>query len=434
MKSRANGWLRRWLINPLAFCFSHEAPKAQPAFSVPDVLKAPRKILIVPDGRAGGLFLGAPQFPGHSTPLCRGQNHSSGPCAQSIYRPGNPFCRRGDGLRRLSPPPGRQTPRSCAAPSGTSVRYRLFLQHRREFLPRLFLLQKRGHTSGSGSSETIFLSSMSRLCRARRRVMNANASRSFSARSAYPRSKTGCPGSVSKAGAKEIRGRYLVSRKPGERFVGLDVSTCTGNRPTVKQLRSIAEVATALANTRTLVFFDSTERKAANRIKATLGQKVLLCQTDDLPKTVALLEACHQLIACNTDLFHLAVAMGLPVTGIFSSSDIARWVPADRKGVEILEYETLKNWRPQQVSNTIQQRALIHSLGKGITGSICGGCHRPGPSPVPDRLFFYVRNYDNMAPGLPVHPLLEKCHNGIKTPGHTGCRIFLSIIISIGYV
>lgn len=363
MKSRANGWLRRWLIKPLAFCFSHKAPKAQPAFSVPDVLKAPRKILIVPDGRAGGLFLGAPQFQAIRHRYAEARITLLVHAHKAYIAREIPFVDEVMVYEDFLLPLGGKLRGLVRRLQEQAFDIVFFFSTEESFCPAYFCYKSGADLRVGFQRDDFPFINVQIVPRPETRYERERLALLLRTLG-IPQVKDRVSWPVSKAGAEEIRERYLVSRKPGERFVGLDISTCTGNRPTVKQLQSIAEVATALANTRTLVFFDSTKRKAANRIKATLGQKVLLFQTDDLPKTVALLEACHQLIACNTDLFHLAVAMGLPVTGIFSSSDIVRWVPADRKGVEVLEYETLKNWRPQQVSNTIQQRLLSTAPAK----------------------------------------------------------------------
>jgi hypothetical protein len=63
-----------------------------------------------------------------------------------------------------------------------------------------------------------------------------------------------------------------------------------------------------------------------------------------------------RLISCNTDLFHLAVAMGLPVTGVFSNQDVERWAPEDREGIDIFDYDSFRAWSPKQIGDLVRQR------------------------------------------------------------------------------
>ncbi len=357
MTSQANGRLRRWLINPIAFRFSagQKNNDVQPAFSVAAALKAPGRILVIPDGRAGGLFLGASQFWAirHRYPEARISllvHTKKAYIAREI-----PFVDEVIEYEDFLLPLGGKLRDLVQQLQERKFDIAFFFSTEESFCPAYFCYKSGAHLRIGFQRDDFPFFNIRIVPRPEARYELERLALLLSTLG-IPQVKERVSWSVSKEGATKIRERYLVGRQSGEQFVGLDISSCTGNRPTFKQLQNVAEVAANLSNTRALVFFDYAERKAANRIKEALGQKVLLFQTDDLPKIVALLEACHQLIACNTDLFHLAVAMGLPVTGIFASRDIIRWVPTDRKGVEILEYETIKRWGPQQISNTFQQR------------------------------------------------------------------------------
>ena len=357
MTFQANDWLRRWLVHPLALRLSSESDRDQPAFSVAAALKGPKSILIIPDGRAGGLFLGASQFwairqrypDSEITLLVQAQKQY---IAREIPFVNNVLVYE-DFLLPLS---GKT--RDVVRRLTESAFDIAFLFSTEESLCPAYYCYKSGAHIRIGFQRDDFPSVNVRIVPRPEPCYESERLALLLRTLGIPQVREHVSWSVSRETAKRIRDRFLVARKPDERFVGLDVSSSSGSRPTPKQLLAIAEQTSKLPDARTLVFFDYRERKTANRIKDALGPRALLFQTDDLPKLVALLEVCDRLIACNTDLFHLAMSMGRPVTGILSAPDVLRWVPPEREGVDILEYEVLKHWSPHQVGDAMKQRAL----------------------------------------------------------------------------
>ncbi len=357
MASQANDWLRRWLVHPLALRLSSESDGDQPTFSIAAALKDPKRILIIPDGRAGGLFLAASQlwairqrYPeAEITLLVQAQKQY---IAREI-----PFVNSvlvyEDFLLPLS---GRT--RDVVRQLTEAAFDIAFLFSTEESLCPAYYCYKSGAHIRIGFERDDFPSVNVRIVPRPEPCYEPERLALLLRTLGIPQVRERVSWSVSKEAAKRIRDRFLVARRPDERFVGLDVSSPSGSRPTTKQLLAIAEQTSKLPDARTLLFFDYRERKTANRIKEALGPRALVFQTDNLPKLVALLEVCDHLIACNTDLFHLAMSMGRPVTGILSAPDVLRWVPPEREGVDILEYEVLKHWNPQQVGDAVRQRVL----------------------------------------------------------------------------
>ena len=141
--------------------------------------------------------------------------------------------------------------------------------------------------------------------------------------------------SISPEGAKKILDRYLGERRGQEKFVGIDISSGIGPPVSYRQWQGIVRAVDQTC--RSIIFFDFEQRQVANKLKEMLCQRALLFQTDDLPRTVALMEVCDGFIAGNTDLFHLSVAKWLPTVGLVSKQDIPRWVPADCPYVRVLD-------------------------------------------------------------------------------------------------
>ncbi len=159
--------------------------------------------------------------------------------------------------------------------------------------------------------------------------------------------------SASPEGAGKVLDRYLGGRRDQERLVGIDTSSGIGPPLSFRQWQTIVRAVDETY--RAVIFFDFEQRHVANRLKETLGQRALLFQTDDLPRTVALMEACDGFIAGNTDLFHLAVTIGLPTVGILSEGDIPRWAPADERHVRVVGRTRLKEGAGAQIVGMLSE-------------------------------------------------------------------------------
>lgn len=355
MMSQANGWLRRWLINPVAFRFSVVSGKGEnsPLFSVADVLNAPGCILVIPDSRAGGLFLGAPQFWAIRHRYPNADISLLVHARQEYIAKKIPFVNNVIAYEDFLLPLGPKLRNVVQRLQESKFDIAFCFTDKENFCPAYLCYRSDAHLR-VGFQRDDFPFFNVRIVPRQTSCYEPERLSLLLRTLGIPEVKEKVSWSVSRKGAEKIRQRFLVGKKEGERFIGLDVSSSTGGRPGSRQLQGIAEAASTLPNTRVLVFFDYAQRKTANQIKEALLQKALLFQTDDLPKIVALLEACQGLVACNTDLFHLAVVMGRSVVGIFPSADVARWITPGQEDVKILEHETLKGWNAQQLTSAVQ--------------------------------------------------------------------------------
>ena len=349
------GWLQQRLINPIAFHLSSilkQNSSAHSAFSVASVLEAPRQVLIIPDDRPGGLFLGASQFWAirnryPESRICLLTHASRAyiarelPFVDGVIVYSDFFLPFGGKLREAVKELREQTfdiafcfsdeASFCPAYLCYKSEARIRIGFQRQDFP-FFNIRIVPH------GETRYIPNRFALILRTLGIPPVNEQASWS---------------VSEQGARRVQSRFLVGREADEQFVGLDISHTSGDRPSGKQFQTISEQIVARPGVRVLVFFDFSQRKTANQIKETLGQKALLFQTDNLPKIVALLRACTRIITCNTDLFHLAAAMGLPITGIFDPRDIEPWVPPSRENIEIVVSQTVQNWTPQQIDEAL---------------------------------------------------------------------------------
>ncbi|MCZ6631860.1 MAG: hypothetical protein O7G87_00515 [bacterium] len=355
MSIQALNFLQR-LVNPLAFHLSsvRRSSDSQAVFSLVDALEAPTQILIVPDSRSGGLFLGASQFWAirnryPEARLCLLVHTHKEYIAREI-----PFIDEVIVYEDFLLPVGGRLREALRQLREKRFDLAFCFSDETSFCPA-YLCYKSGSRIRIGFQRKDFPFFNIRIVPRPEPCYELQRLSLLLRTLGIPQVKERVSWSISEEGAQKIQNRFLVGRKKHERFVALDVSSSLGDRPGPKQLQAIAEFIVTQSNTRVLVFFDYAQRKIAQQIKEALSQDALLFQTDDLPKIVALLEACELLISCNSDLFHLAVAMGLSVTGFFDSHDMDRWVPPTQKGVQVFESETVKTWTPHQIQEVFSE-------------------------------------------------------------------------------
>lgn len=357
MLSQANDFLRRLLINPLSFYLSTSSKSREscPAFSVASALKSPKQVLIIPDSRAGGLFLGAPQFWAIRHRYPQAQISLLVHSHKEYIAREIPFVDSYVVYEDFLLPLGTKLREAIRHLKNRNFDIAFCFSSEDNFCPA-YLCFKSEARIRIGFQRSDFPFFNIRIIPRKESCYELQRFSPLLRTLGIPQVKERVSWSISEEGAQKIQDRFLVGRNPEELFVGIDVSSTKGERLSLKQLQTVSKDIVARPNTRALIFFDNAEKKVANHLKETLAQKALLCQTDNLPKVVALLETCHRLIANNTDLFHLAVAMGLPVTGIFEAIDIQKWLPVSKDQLNIYEYETIKSWTPEKLSLSIQKK------------------------------------------------------------------------------
>ena len=143
--------------------------------------------------------------------------------------------------------------------------------------------------------------------------------------------------SLAQEKAEQIRTRYLDTEDGRTPFVGIDLARGEGKGLGKNQLDDIVGRVIE-RGARALLFFSLAEKKTVNYLKETYGNRIILIEQDDLLASAALLESCQALIACNTDLLHLAVSLQVPVVGIFAEKS-ERWIAMDNNSVRIVQVQ-----------------------------------------------------------------------------------------------
>ena len=146
--------------------------------------------------------------------------------------------------------------------------------------------------------------------------------------------------SLAKDTAEQVRALHIDSGMVRNGVVGIDLTRGEGKGLAKSQCDDIVKRVIA-SGARVLLFFSLAEKKTVNYLKENYDNKVILCQQDDLLAAATLLESCQVLIACNTELLHLAVYLRVPVVGIFAEKT-ERWVTADNPAIRIVKVQDLR--------------------------------------------------------------------------------------------
>jgi len=105
---------------------------------------------------------------------------------------------------------------------------------------------------------------------------------------------------------------------------------------------------------------------------------------DTLLETMLLLCQCNLFVAGNTDLFHVAVAEGIPTVGLFGEHVPARWRPRDRDRCRIL---TVSPGKKLDLATLMDAVTAVTAVGSGDATSeaspppLSGPLSGPSPAP-----------------------------------------------------
>ena len=158
--------------------------------------------------------------------------------------------------------------------------------------------------------------------------------------------------------SSQLRERYLDGDFASGSVVGIDLSGGEGQGLSPRQLDDIVGRVIE-RGARAVLFFSLAERKQVNYLKKTYGNRVLPFEQNDLSGVAALLEGCRALISCNTDVLHLAISLRLPCVAIFDE-DARRWVSGRNELVEVVQDRDIRAVSITQVVQALD-RALHRS-------------------------------------------------------------------------
>ena len=150
----------------------------------------------------------------------------------------------------------------------------------------------------------------------------------------------------------QARSRYL-DEENSPNAIGVDLGGGEGRGLSQHQLDELVGRVIE-RGARPVLFFTPAEKRQLNFLHKSHGNRVLPFMQDDLAGSAALLANCRALVACNTELLHLARAMQVPVVGIFSE-EAQRWVHPNAGWVKVIQAGDLRSVGIPQIARLLEE-------------------------------------------------------------------------------
>ncbi len=115
--------------------------------------------------------------------------------------------------------------------------------------------------------------------------------------------------------------------------------TLTGEPASIESYQAVARTLGSRLECRVIPLGDPQDQEQLARLEVLLANVPSGLSRDTLLEVVLLLAQCDLFVGGNTDLFHFAVAMGVPAIGLFTDADEPRWRPTGRAQVRLLELD-----------------------------------------------------------------------------------------------
>lgn len=157
---------------------------------------------------------------------------------------------------------------------------------------------------------------------------------------------------VNAARVRQMSERYLDRGGPG-RIVALDLSRGEGNGLAPGQIENILDRICRRGG-RALVLHTQSECRLVAALLNQYGDRITPFEPEDPADAASLLPSCHTLIAGNTDLLHMGIALETPVIGLFDE-DVRRWIRYGNERVKIIQASDLRDISVHQVDRELEE-------------------------------------------------------------------------------
>lgn len=136
---------------------------------------------------------------------------------------------------------------------------------------------------------------------------------------------------------QRARERYLDGRRPGSGVVALDLQPGEDGQLSLGQYKELIELFLA-RSTGVVLFGAASQRQALLAMQQRYAKRLWTFEVDDLLDAGALLCGAGMLIACNTELLHLALALGVRAVALHGA-DPGRWAAPGNDKVHLVAFD-----------------------------------------------------------------------------------------------
>ena len=170
---------------------------------------------------------------------------------------------------------------------------------------------------------------------------------------------------IARDNAPKVRKRYLGEDHGNVQVVAVDLAGGEGDGLSVRQLDSLVGRIIDQGAVPVL-FFSLADKKKVGYLSRTHGGRIRPFDQSDLPGVAALLEGCAALVSCNTELLHLGLALEIPVIAILEE-DPRRWIASEHSLVKAIRVRELKQVDLGEIMQGVEA-AIQARRGRTVAG------------------------------------------------------------------
>lgn len=172
--------------------------------------------------------------------------------------------------------------------------------------------------------------------------------------------------------------------KPNVRqmLVGLDPGrTLTGEPASIESYQAIARALGSRLECRLIPLSDPEEQERLARLEVLMTNVPSGLNRDTLLEVVLLLSQCDLFVGGNTDLFHFAVAMGVPAVGLFTEADPPHWRPRGRALARVIDLDAAGRVDPDALLAAVE--AVAGDRRRAASTAVAASPRPPAPEVAP---------------------------------------------------
>ncbi len=144
-------------------------------------------------------------------------------------------------------------------------------------------------------------------------------------------------------------------------YIGFDLTKeIVGEPITRKQAENTIGALISDLDVTIILFFEPEKREIAAAVKESFGKKVIPVEDRPVSTAAGLMSFCSFVIARNTDLFQLAIALKIPAVAILSKNDMIQWSPGENDLLVHLERSNLSWPSTAIISQTARNMLKTH--------------------------------------------------------------------------
>lgn len=124
---------------------------------------------------------------------------------------------------------------------------------------------------------------------------------------------------------------------PDQMLIGVDPGQSKdGHAFALENLHFLVRQLSSQLVCKVLPLGDPDQRDRLEKFETRLSEVPVGLERETLLEMILLLSQCDLFVSGNTDLFHFAVALGIPAVGLFSKADGLEWKPRDRARARVI--------------------------------------------------------------------------------------------------